>query len=602
MKILDREKFFSHEFFVRRDTLNILRLISLSRIFLVSVIIAMSMKYLKVVAPNFLPYLFIFYIFVLLSTIFIYYEVKRIKFSYSHILLTIFLDYFIFTVFIFFTGSIFSKFYYLYLFFLVEVFGLLGPHGVISFTLLIVISTIILAGLNYIGINTPIKGFIPEVDLIKLRKLDINTLVLLKIIVYLILGSILAYLSRLLENAQIEAQKAKAEAARAKLDLENIVGSLNSGLIVLDSRGNILYMNSSAKKILEITDLPATNLRELKLYVPEFAEMIEKAIDEEEPVDREELNIENNSGKTKPIGISISFVKDDFELFPRYVIVVFQDITEVKEIEKKLRVQEKFAAIGEFTAQIGHEIRIPLNSISIAVGKIRDIVRKNNIKLTESEEILIKAAEDDLERIVNFVETLQNFTNVDKFKPSLLPLGKEFYTIAQYASQAIRDIEAVFYTISNIAAPDVIVEFDRRHLEQILYNLVSNAYDALIESRKKGGYITVTLYDGTSPYKIFNDAEYALEPEIGEDQVAIIVEDNGPGIPENIKEEVFYPFYTTKKSGTGLGLSIVRRLVELNGGEIKLYSFKDVGTAFVIIIKKYRGKTHGGKREGTDSR
>ncbi len=601
MRILDREKFFSHEFFIRRDTLNILRLISLSRVFLITVIIAMSIKYLKSVAPNFLPHLFIFYTFVLVSTIWIYYRFKQNEFSYSYLLLSVFLDYFIFTVIIFFTGGIFSKFLYFYVYFIIEAFGLLGHEGVISFTLLVIISTYFIAILNYFGINTPIGGLVSKLDLIRLRQLKVNAFVLVKAVVYLIIGGFLSYISRVLENAQIEAQKAKAEAVRAKLDLENIVDSLNSGLIVLDSRENILYMNNSAKKILELKGLPATNLKELKLYVPEFAEMIERVINEEEPVDREELSIKSNSGKTKPIGISISFVKDDFELFPRYVIVVFQDITEVKEIEKKLRVQEKFAAIGEFTAQIGHEIRIPLNSISIAVGKIRDIVRKNNIKLTESEEILIKAAEDDLERIVNFVETLQNFTNVDKFKPSLLPLGKEFYTIAQYASQAIRDIEAVFYTISNIAAPDVIVEFDRRHLEQILYNLVSNAYDALIESRKKGGYITVILYDGMRPYKIFNDTEYELEPEIGEGQVAIIVEDNGPGIPENIKEEVFYPFYTTKKSGTGLGLSIVRRLVELNGGEIKLYSFKNVGTAFVIIIKKYKGKRHGGKGKGTDS-
>lgn len=601
MKTLSHQKFFSHEFFFRRDTLNVLRLVSLARIFLVSVIIAMSANYLRTTDPRYLPFLLLFFVFVVFSTYFVYYEYKQNEYVYLYLLLSIFLDFFIFTVLIFFTGGIFSKFFYLYLFFIVEVFGLLGHGGVIVFTLLVIVSTYVIAGLNYFGINTPIKGFVSEYDLIKLRKLEVNVLVTMKVVVNLVLGGFLAYISRLLESAQIEAQKAKAEAARARLDLKNIVDSLNSGLIVLDYKKNILYMNNSAKKILELKGLPVTNLKELKLFVPEFAGLIETAINEEEPVEREELNIRSNDEKTKPIGISISFVKEDFELLPRYIIVVFQDITEVKEIEKKLRVQEKFAAVGEFTAQIGHEIRIPLNSISIAVGKIRDIVRKNNIKLTESEEILIKAAEDDLERIVNFVETLQNFTNVDKFKPSLLPLGKEFYTIAQYASQAIRNIEAVFYTISNIAAPDVIVEFDRRHLEQILYNLVSNAFDALIESRKKGGYITVTLYDGTRSYKIFNDTEYAFEPEIDDEHVAIIVEDNGPGIPDSIKEEVFYPFYTTKKSGTGLGLSIVRRLVELNSGEIKLYSYKDVGTAFVIVIKKYRGKAHG-KRKGTDSR
>ena len=592
-------KFFADEFFFKRDSIAIFRLVTLSRILIIGTILLslyplFEYRSLKETAI----FIFIFLGISILSLHF-YDKFKSNDLAHEYIVFSLFLDYIIITTTVFLTGGIFSDFLYLYFFILFEAFGFFAYEGVIFFTSLVIITVFAIAILNYFGFNTPYKGFITPEDLQKLRSLQINVIVTLKVLFFMVVGVFLTYASRFLERSKIEAQEAKAEAAQAKVDLKNIVDSLNSGLIVFDPHKNILYLNNAAKIILGIGSTPPTNMDELKILIPDFAIRLEEALNNTDIIDREELTIKCK-GKVKPIGISLTYVWDEFNDVIKYIIVVFQDITEVKEMERKLRVKDRYSAIGEFTAQLGHEIRIPLNSLSVAIGKAQEIFNRHGIKLTRYEKEIFEVAEDDIIRITNFVDTLQMFTNTGDFKPSIFPIGKEFSSAAQVAAQAIADVEVVNYMISNIADPEVLVEFSKSNLEQVLLNLVRNAYEAIIGSNNKKGFISIVLADGTKPYVMFNKTEFATPLEIGKDHVAIIVEDNGPGIPQEDVDRVFLPFFTTKKEGTGIGLSIVKRLVELNGGELKLYSHEGVGTAFVILLKKYKGKGYG-KRENTDS-
>ena len=598
MKFSSR-KFFADEFFFKRDSIAIFRLVTLSRVLITGAILLSIYPLLQYNSmEETVAFLFIFFGISILSLHF-YDRFKSNELAHEYIVFSLFLDYIIITTTVFFTGGIFSDFLYLYFFILFEAFGFFAYEGVIFFTSLVIVTVFVIATLNYFGINTPYKVFVSSEDLQKLRSLQINVIVTVKVLFFMVVGILLTYASRFLERSKIEAQEAKAEAAQAKVDLKNIVDSLNSGLIVFDPYGNILYLNNSAKSILGIEDIIPTNMDELKMLRSDFAERLENAIKNQDTIDREELTIKYEN-KAKPIGVSLSYVWDEYKDYIKYAIVVFQDITDVKEMERKLRAKDRYSAIGEFTAQLGHEIRIPLNSLSVAIGKAQEIFSRHDIQLTPNEREIFEVAEDDITRITNFVDTLQMFTNTGDFKPSLFPIGKEFSSAAQIAAQAIADVEAVNYMISNIANTDVMVEFSKSNLEQVLLNLVRNAYEAIIGSDKKKGFIGIVLADGTKPYVIFNKTEFATPLEIGEDQVAVIVEDNGPGISQEDIDKVFFPFFTTKKEGTGIGLSIVKRLVELNGGELKLYSYEGVGTAFVIFLKKYKGKGYG-KRENTNS-
>ncbi len=583
---------FADDFFFKRDSIAIFKLVTLSRVLIVAAILLSIYPLLRNHSSGQIGLLILTFVGISILSLHFYDRFKNNDLAHEYVALSLFLDYIIITTTVFFTGGIFSDFLYLYFFILFEAFGFFAYEGVIFFTTLVILTVFAIATLNYFGINTPYKGFISPEDLKKLRSLQINVIVTLKVIFFMVVGALLTYASRFLERSKIEAQEAKAEAAQAKVDLKNIVDSLNSGLIVFDPRGNILYLNNSAKTILGLTKIPPTNMDELKMLKPDFAKRLEDAIKNLDTIDREEITIKCEK-KAKPIGLSLSYVWDELDENIKYVIVVFQDITEVKEMERRLRVKDRYSAIGEFTAQIGHEIRIPLNSLSVAIGKAQEIFRRNNLELTPNEKDIFEIAEEDIVRITNFVDTLQMFTSGGDFKPSIFPIGKEFSTIAQNAAQAIADVEAVNYLISNIASPDVFVEFSKSNLEQVLLNLVRNAYEAIIGSEKKEGFISIVLTDGTKPYVIFNKTEHEIPLEIKEDEVAVIVEDNGPGIPYEDIDRVFLPFFTTKKEGTGIGLSIVKRLVELNGGELKLYSYEGVGTAFVILLKKYRGKGNG---------
>ncbi len=595
---------FSGYEFHRKDVLNFFAIIAAGRLLVILFLIVAILSGLQNLGLSLVISVIVFFVFIAILTLHLYDAYKRKieakESGHEIIMLFLFIDFAIYTTIIYFSGGVFSKFFYLYYLFLVETFGLLSRHGILLFSFLILLALYVMTILGFMGHFAPFPELLPPREIKHLESQFFTRsqiFIHAKIWSYFLFGALLSLMNKRLEKAELEAEVAKSEAAQAKVDLKNIVNALSSGLIVFDRNQIVAYINQAARKILELGDRSIVNIEHLKKIYPEFGKLVEQAFETQEPVGRKEIYINVGNNRKKPIGVSVTHIKESTEIYPRYTIVVFQDITEVKEMERKLMTQEKLAAIGEFSASLGHEIKIPLSSFSVALDTCIRIITQNNIELSESQKTIFETARKDLNRIVRFADTLQNILSMKKHKPSIFPIGSSFYDIIFPAIQGIRDSDRVSLEINRNTRRDVVVEFDRGHLEHILQNLVANAFDAIVMTRGKGT-IKLVLHDGEKgSYKIFQGTLYEEEIQVDPDRVYIIVEDNGPGISPEIIDRIFMPLFTSKPNGTGLGLSIVKKLVDINGAEIKLYSKQGIGTAFVICIKKYRSSGNGERKD-----
>ncbi|MEX2160860.1 MAG: ATP-binding protein [Anaerolineales bacterium] len=241
------------------------------------------------------------------------------------------------------------------------------------------------------------------------------------------------------------------------------------------------------------------------------------------------------------------------------VAVLFADLSEHEAFHLQSQQLQNRAWLGEITAYFAHEVRNPINNISTGLQLMQ-------VSLPEQDPMQeqIKRLQEDCDRLDHRMKSVLNLSRPLEHHPEPMDMG-EFCRLQlerwrpRMARKNIKDHLQV--------APDTpLILGDRRSLDQVMTNLITNAIQALDDQ-----------VDGIVGIKIFPDPENA-------GFVDIQVSDNGPGIAEDIRERVFEPFFTTKSNGgTGLGLPITRRIILMHGGDIQLDSFPG-GTLFKIKL------------------
>lgn len=245
------------------------------------------------------------------------------------------------------------------------------------------------------------------------------------------------------------------------------------------------------------------------------------------------------------------------------VIVVGQDLTPVKELERRVIQAEKMASLGQLAASVVHEINNPMTAVTAYADALLQQALVRPIPDAGEQEKLRKIL-DNAHRIVRFSKDLVSYARPAQDRPEpvevvrLLDLAVSFcdHTLVQHGVHVVRDYGKV-----------PVIPGVRGNLVQVFVNLITNACHAL----KPGG-------------------EVRLSTRTEGDEVVIRVADNGVGIaPENV-DKVFEPFFTTKPDGkgTGLGLSIVQGIVEKHGGVIEVDSDLGVGTTFTVRLPQSR--------------
>lgn len=229
--------------------------------------------------------------------------------------------------------------------------------------------------------------------------------------------------------------------------------------------------------------------------------------------------------------------------------------------------QMKLAAMGRLTASIAHEVRNPLSAINQAA----QLLEEDRAVAPEGERLL-SMIRNNAKRIDRIVGEVLQLNRRDRQQPEVIPLGEFMRSLTDEIVQA-ENIPKGAVVI--IVADELLVIFDRGHLNQIVWNLVRNAWQ---HCQKKDGSIRIMARAGYMG-----------------DAVICELDDDGPGIPAELRGQIFEPFFTTRPGGTGLGLYIARELADANGAALELLP-KMPGAHFRITMKRALTPTQGGAR------
>lgn len=386
----------------------------------------------------------------------------------------------------------------------------------------------------------------------------------LHILIFYLVAFISGYLAQKLQSKDKELHSASAALKKARLDTGDILRHLNCGLITLDMQGDIVFFNRTAESILNLkeSEVSGKNCREVfGGHLSCLADNLISVLNSKEWLARSEFEVEDPNGKIVPIGISTSVLYDG-EFGLRGVIAIFQDLTEAKELEEKVRQADRMAAIGELSACIAHEIRNPLASISGSVE-----VLKNDLALDGDNKKLLSLIIKESSRLNHILSDFLLYARVGRSRFQKVELNRILSDVIELIRRhpAYHDKIKIEFLAEN---PITYISGDEDQVKQLLLNLGVNACEALEEN---AGHIRF---------------EIRLEKEpVGDGFVRLIVKDDGPGIPAERIDKVFLPFYSTKKNGTGLGLSIVSRLIQALDGKVEIQSQLGQGTEFRLRFR-----------------
>lgn len=324
-----------------------------------------------------------------------------------------------------------------------------------------------------------------------------------------------------------------------------VIESMPSGVFTTDLHGRILSFNSSAEDI--------TRFGQDAVIGRKPGEIFPFLNDSLGPRMRIEGEIELDDKKV-PVGMRLSSLKDGSGKSIG-TIGVFQDLTELKEMEAEVKRKERWAFIGELSASIAHELRNPLASLK---GSI-EMLREKKVP-EEQADHLMNIALSEMDRLNGIITDFLLYARPQELKLESFDLQGSLEDIAILLRSSEKDGKDVTITVK-VSGP-LNIDGDPKKLKQVFWNLGLNAVNAVPD---KGAV--------------------EIRTEQRDNGVEILFCDNGPGIAPDDRERIFYPFFTTKEGGTGLGLAIAKKIAEEHGGNITAESKgPGKGSTFRVIL------------------
>ena len=403
-----------------------------------------------------------------------------------------------------------------------------------------------LTALCMIYFATITLGWLPHpiltADLTEPAPLDIAYEVLVNSFAGFLVAVLSGQLAARLGRANIALQREKSNVAELRALNRNILSSISSGLLTIDDDGLIIFFNRAAE---EITGLESSRVlgHPLEQLFPQLA-AIAADHDPDDPDPRLESVYARHDGDEVYLGFSLSPLQNrDRHRIGQ--IIIFQDLSDIKEMEARMKRSERLAAIGELSAAIAHEIRNPLASIS---GSVEMLDGNGD---DDDDRLLMDIIVREVDRLDHLIGDFLEYSRPRKLQTSphdAIPVIRE--VIRLFRHQADRSDIAVDFPGQHDYHP--IVDIDPESFRQILWNLLKNAADALRSRPRDRRLIRIDV-------------------ELTDDDRAVFsVEDDGSGIDEEHRTRIFEPFFTTRDNGTGLGLAITYRLLESQNGQIEV--------------------------------
>jgi two-component system sensor histidine kinase PilS (NtrC family) len=378
------------------------------------------------------------------------------------------------------------------------------------------------------------------------------------LVAYLGLVGVLAgALGERVRRTRDDLDRTARELDRVRVDNDVILRHLTTGVLTVDGRGKVAYLNAAAEHLLALRALECRG-RALAAALPErlhpMRDLIQDTLAHRAPRARAELMTKTPAGRPLPVGISTNVLMHEGKLTG--VVAVFQDLTDVREMERRARRNQTLAELGALSARIAHELRNGLNPIS---GSAECLQRE--LKLEGENAVLMELIVTECSRLNRFVTDLLSYSRERDLAPEDLDLDEH---LAEFCEGVARDPRCparvrVRHEKSEVplSAPA-----DRVQLRQVWLNLAINAFEVM----PMEGTLTVRCRPSE------------------DGQAVIEFADTGPGISLEDLPRVGQPFFTTKQGGTGLGVAIAQRIVERHGGLLSFESESGRGTIARVTL------------------
>ena len=406
-------------------------------------------------------------------------------------------------------------------------------------------------------------------DVIVLQGTSLGLAVILQLGVFAVTALGVAYLGARLQEAGVNREALAQQLVVVKLQAEDVLKNIRSGIITIDVQGRILFANSMAGRLLGFNDenVRGKHIQEVVTsYAPALSAALDKAVHGHERVTRGEAAITVN-GRTFPIGFTTTTMSADGSPESISGTVIFQDISDNKRLEELRLRTERLEAVAELSASLAHEIKNPLASIRSAVEQLGARGRA-----TEDERVLATLIVRESDRLSRLLSEFLDFARVRVTRGERVNMGDVAQAAVNLADTHPDRKSGVSVTCVVPTEP-LLVEGDEDLLHRAIFNITLNAVQA---APATSGRVTVEL-------SRLNVEQIPTGVPFEVSAVALRVSDNGPGIPIELRERVFDPFFTTKTGGTGLGLPIVHRAIEAHRGFVFMDS-SPKGTRFTVLL------------------
>ncbi|WP_251392608.1 sensor histidine kinase [Mediterraneibacter agrestimuris] len=351
---------------------------------------------------------------------------------------------------------------------------------------------------------------------------------------------------RRIDSQQKQLRGQKTELLQKENELNTIIGSMNEGMILLNQKGKIISINPAAKKLLSAdTDCIGSDMLSLCRNL-ELQEILTKALHGERGENIIRLYGESYQIDADPI-TSENIVKG--------AALFFFNVTEKEKAEQIRR---------EFTANVSHELKTPLHSISGYAELLKNDMVKENDKIPFAGKIY-----DEAGRMIQLVEDIISLSHLDEGADDMQRENIDLYTLAEKAVQSLEpqaDTLCVTLELSGVSAP-------LNGIPQLLYSVIYNLCDNAIKYNHENGKVMVDIQSKNGV-------------------IVLSVKDTGIGIAPEHQERIFERFYRVDKShskavgGTGLGLSIVKHAAKIHNAKVDVKSHVGKGSTVIVTFPK----------------
>ena len=346
-----------------------------------------------------------------------------------------------------------------------------------------------------------------------------------------------------------------------KGNLEQVMGSLQEGVILFTNENRVVLVSASAERYLGWSrdQMLGKSVEEIFSDGNKLGLIVLDAFALHHVISQREIELENG----RRIQIALDFIADRGQKIG--ALLTMRDAESVRRLENELELSQRIAAIGRLTSGVAHEVKNPINAIVVHLELLREKMRYGDDDSRRHMDII----GSEISRLDRVVKTLVDFNR---------PIEPRFVTF---------DLRRLMDDVTMLASPDAArngvkietmagldplpVKADADLLKQALLNIVLNG----VQSMEDGGRLTVT----------------AQRDDIS---ATILVRDQGRGIPPEIRDKIFNLFFTTRKEGSGIGLAMSYRVMQLHGGALSFESKLGAGTVVRMILPLVRQETTKG--------